>query len=75
MSNLEMGKSAFLATAVLALRETLLAIDRAIFPGLEGNLALFFTIRADRLVHLPRPTEPTTTLLKRHTASFFRSIV
>jgi hypothetical protein len=61
----------FLASAVFAFRETVLAIDRTVFAGLERNLALFVTLGARRFEHFPRtPAAESTATLIGHFVSF-----
>ena len=64
----------FLTAAIFALGVTVFAVNRTVFPGFEGNFALFFAIRTNRFVHLPRPSVIST--LKSHTLSpFFRVLI
>ena len=66
------GENPLLAAGILTLGETLLAVNRTVSTGLEGNLAFLLTIRAGRLVHLPLSTTKSTTTatLKSHVFSF-----
>src|SRR3989338_5910911 len=57
----------FLAAAILALCEALLAVDRAVSAGSKRYFALFLAVCANRLEHFPwSSAESTTTLLKCH---------
>lgn len=62
------------ASAVLALREAILAIDWTIAGRLEWNFTFFLTFRACGLVEFPRTstTKPASsaTVIKTHNLSF-----
>jgi len=59
-----------LTAFVLALWITILAVYRTIVSGFKRDFALFLTLRANCLVHLPWPAESTTTTLISHVSSF-----